>query len=429
MRNRLDAVIREEQDQHEQWTTEVEVAPPSGSGSRALAGLIYAVAAAIVLAAVPWLLRPAPPAADTPPSTPPVPAPTAPAEPNQRTVEWSHTELPVRVNALVVHAGRFFAIGGSLVLASDDGINWTEIGRLPSGASVGQLVSHGPLLVARGAEIAEDGQGGPVSTSAVWMSEDHGANWSRANIEGDLTDMTSSPLGLVVTGSLDLGQDGDRVRRRAAAWLTDDGKAWTRVWSSEDPDGTSSTADAVMWNGVELAVLGRRGPNRYPGDAPGRQNAPWERLAWIGPTVSELTGPLPIDLPGSIETHGRTFAGHTVLVYGFDRSAKESSAVWANRNGIDWSPVHVDAGPWSYDGVAADGSTIVITGSTLGASDNPEPRVWLSTDGATWESADVSSLPKKVRLASAAIHKGVLVVVGYHDTSLKGYLITGRVSP
>jgi hypothetical protein len=428
MRDRLEAAIRDERSQHEPWATEVEVAAPPGSGSGTRAGLMTAVAAAVVLAVVPWLLRPELPASDTPPPIPQTPVPTAPVEPDQRTVDWSRTELPVRIAALVVHDGRFFGTGGGLVFAGDDGIEWTEMGRLPSGASVSQLVSHGQLLVARGAETTEDTDGAPLAIPAVWLSEDEGVNWSRVDVEGHFSDIASTPAGLVAAGSVNLGQDENRLRWQAAVWVSDE-RAWTLVWSSDDPEGISSHADAVLWDETGLTVLGRHGPDPHVGDGVGNPDPVWERVAWIGSTTWELGSPTRVELPGNVEAHGRTPGGHMVLVYGFDRSVKESSAVWGSANDADWSPIPVDSGRWSYEGVAADGHTIVITGSTLGASDNPEPKIWLSTDGATWLSVDVSPLPDRLRLGPVVFHEGVLVVVGYYDSASNGYLFTGRLTP
>jgi hypothetical protein len=430
IRERLDTAILDEQGQHDEaWTTELEAVPTSGSESRTRTGLLTAVAAAVIFAIVPWLLRPEPPAADTPPPIPQAPTPTAPVEPDQRAFEWSHTELPVRVNSLVVHEGRFFAIGGGLVLASNDGSNWTEIGRLPSGASVSQLVSHGPRLVARGAEITEDSDGAPLPIPSVWASEDEGVTWVRADIEGHISDIASTPSGLVAAGSIDLGQDGDRVRWQAAVWLSDDGRAWTLAWSSNDPEGTSSNADATIWDESGITILGRHGPDRYYGDGLGNPDPVWERVAWIGSTASELGGPTPVGLPGNMEAQTRIPGGHIALVYGFDRSVKESSAVWGSDNGVHWTPIEVDPENWSYNTVAADGHAIVIAGDTLGASDSPEPRVWLSTDGITWESLDISALPEELRLGSVALHDGLLVVAGHHDPTPTGYLFTGRLIP
>src|SRR5690606_23643539 len=277
--------------------------------------------------------------------------------------DWASTELPYFVGDLTVHRGRFFAISAEEVLVSDNGVDWTVAGRLPDDSDVGQLVPHGDVLVANGSEMTRDAEGGRVSTPKIWVSADDGKTWSVAMVGDDVASVVSTPIGLVAPGFIDLDPVNDQRPRKAAVWISDDGFNWTLAWEAAGNSTLSSTADAVIWDDG-LVIVGAEGPAYYS-EGSGKSGPAWDRVVWAGPSVTELSANGSTNLLGNFEDLTSTSIGHFALIYGFDSSNKDSSAVWRSDDGITWTSANVGVG-WYHSSIASVGSTIIIAGDTLG---------------------------------------------------------------
>lgn len=352
-----------------------------------------------------------------------------PIEPNTtattavQAVEWDTTELPNYVDGVTVHKDRFYTTSAGQVLVSADGVEWSEAGRLPPNSHVSQLLSHQGLLVANGAVLADDSEGGKDWRGTVWVSSDDGATWSSTPHDG-WRSITSTPLGLVAVGAVDLEPVGDQRPQEAVAWTSDNGIEWTISWQDEGDVARSSRAVQAIWDDG-LVVIGWQGPANFSEGA-GKDGPEWDKVTWTGPSASELSASGSTNILGHVADRTQTSLGHFALTYSVDLSVKDSSAVWRSEDGIEWTQVDVGAG-WYHTAITTEGSMIVIGGDTLGYAPEPETRIWISTDGVNWHDFDTSALPKGLRVRSVALHDGVLVASLYSNEEIGGYLSSTRI--
>jgi hypothetical protein len=152
--------------------------------------------------------------------------------------------------------------GPAIVWTSSDGRTWTRVpdgpvfagGRMRAVASVSSIG-----FVAVGEDLAGD-------TGRVWTSKD-GRAWTlvpsesifgRPGIQVRMYDVTDSPSGVVVGGTINAGvQYGE-----AAIWTSPDGLAWSRT-----PDGPefldNEITASTRWNERVVAVGDRGAPDAY----------------------------------------------------------------------------------------------------------------------------------------------------------------------
>src|SRR5690554_4907452 len=298
-------------------------------------------------------------------------------------------------------------------------------GRTPApGSHVGDLVSHGDLLVANGAEITEDAAEGRASTPKIFTSADDGKTWSVAMVGEFVVSVVSTPNGLIAPGWIDLSPIGDQLPRKAAVWTSENGLDWTLAWEAEADVTSSSVATNAIWDDG-LVVLGGQGPANYS-ECPGTSGPAWDRVVWAGPSVTELSANGSTNILGNVEDLKSTSLGHFALTHSVDRSAKDSSAIWRSDDGITWTSANVGVG-WYHSSIATDGSTIIIAGDTLGYAPDPEVRIWYTLDGGTWTEYDTSAIPKGLRVKSVELHDGVLVAALYSNDEIGGYLMSTRI--
>lgn len=421
MRSRLDAAISEEEQ-----SGAIRALPGSQQRSTFRSGLVIALAAvAVIIPATLFWDRsaseqpgPIPVAAE-----PPAPA-RSPGTTALRSVAWASTELPDFIESLTVHDGRFYAVSSEDVLLSHNGVDWTVAGHLPPGSHVGDLVSHGDLLVANGAEITEDAAEGRASTPKIFASADDGKTWSVAMVGEFVVSVVSTPNGLIAPGWIDLSPIGDQLPRKAAVWTSENGLDWTLAWEAEADVTSSSVATNAIWDDG-LVVLGGQGPANYS-EGSGTSGPAWDRVVWAGPSVTELSANGSTNILGNVEDLKSTSLGHFALTHSVDRSAKDSSAIWRSDDGITWTSANVGVG-WYHSSIATDGSTIIIAGDTLGYAPDPEVRIWYTLDGGTWTEYDTSAIPKGLRVKSVELHDGVLVAALYSNDEIGGYLMSTRI--
>ena len=154
-------------------------------------------------------------------------------------ITWDIREAPYRVSEVVSTGPMLVAVGtaGSTadsgdvagVWTSPDGQTWEPAMVTQPGGTMAAVAAGPGRLVAVG--TVEDGTSGP----AAWTSVD-GQTWqalpasafaaSSGHEPGPLEDIAAGPGGFVVVGS-EIGAGG----RRATAWYSPDGLAWTRTRS------------------------------------------------------------------------------------------------------------------------------------------------------------------------------------------------------
>ncbi|WP_203883585.1 hypothetical protein [Planotetraspora kaengkrachanensis] len=171
----------------------------------------------------------------------------------------------VRLAAVTATPSGFMAVGGSggadletgVVWVSSDGLRWTPASRvIPDGArSAGlrQVVATGSGVVAIGTAVTDEG----VRPFSV-VSADNGAHWEYGTLPADETavvlDLVAAGGGLVAVGSHGPAGEGD-----SAAWISEDGLAWTRQALTQDGLGGAGTQwlGAVAVSGTRVLAIGR----------------------------------------------------------------------------------------------------------------------------------------------------------------------------
>ncbi len=205
----------------------------------------------------------------------------------------------------------------------------------------------------------------PVPTAAA------GATWTPTAVAGPAAD---HPWLVVGTGRAGPGEPS-----RVALARSDDGATWQQ-WALVGPDDATATAIAERPDGT--TVIGGS-----VDAATGPQPTLW-RLADDGVEPSDVVA----GVTGTVTGIAVDGAGNEVLLL---VTADAGPAV-ATRNGAHgWRTADLpDAGGATAAGIAAAGSTVVVTGTTAAGSEGPAHAVaWRSVDGgATFAPADTSTL-------------------------------------
>jgi hypothetical protein len=171
----------------------------------------------------------------------------------------------VRLTAVTATPSGFMAVGGSgaadletgVVWVSSDGLRWTPASRVipddARSAGLRQVVATGSGVVAVGTAVTEEGIR-PFSA----VSTDNGAHWEYGRLPADETavvlDLVAANGGLVAVGSHGPAGEGD-----SAAWISEDGLAWTRQALTQDGLGGAGTQwlGAVAVSGSRVLAIGR----------------------------------------------------------------------------------------------------------------------------------------------------------------------------
>lgn len=129
---------------------------------------------------------------------------------------------------------------------SQDGIEWSgefEVATAGSGAFtfVADVAAHGSTVVAVGTEAT-----GPVGAAAVWVSEDAGRSWRRADVTS-----TADPAADLQIGSV--AWTGTGFVATGSASLLDDAAPGTTITYSFDPvtDMAWQSVDGESWRSIE----------------------------------------------------------------------------------------------------------------------------------------------------------------------------------
>jgi hypothetical protein len=282
-----------------------------------------------------------------------------------------------------------------VLLASPDGVTWTERGRLPTDVNLlADLVTDGDDLYVVGDRLE--------GRAAIWRSLDGGASWqllgSRAAFrpgadrrpprspdggayDASVRALARGPAGLVAGGWLN-AEDLDR----AAIWLSTDGTLWERIRLPRAMDRWGGIFD-VAGDAEGYVALTAEGPWRS-GD--GRR---WRRAVGV-----DETDVIPVEL----EPTGSGFVGLGI--------GEGTAVTWlAGPGGSDWRRLPDDpalAGLWEA-GLRASGPRVVAVGTSDG--DERIPTAWLLDEG-TWTAEAIVGVPGAVPADAAWIGDDILVV-------------------
>ena len=289
-----------------------------------------------------------------------------------------------------------------------DGSSWTRIEdpdgvfgiRDEANVRLSDVVAGGPGYVAVGGYgQGHHGEGGTVA--AVWTSED-GTTWERVPHDDDVFGPFGSGRFTVASavttggpGLIAVGIEADGEALVALAWLSTDGREWTRV-EVDDPRERGATdldlhAIADTDDGLVAVGIGRSGPAGAP-----EEPAAWRSNDGVGWTPIALTPEEDAAAWGFLSTVA-AYDGEVVAAGASDGPDGERwvATVWhgSDTDGLT-RILHDDevfggpGMPWIH-GLTTGGPGLVAVGTTHSHHlDDPQwspAAVWTSDDGAAWE--------------------------------------------
>jgi len=298
---------------------------------------------------------------------------------------------------------------------SSDGSTWQRLPDSPVFAGVpmrwidvvGGLVPHGLGLIAVGAQVYADSS---TANAAAWMSPD-GKTWTRATVEG-ATDATMNFAYATAGGFVAIGTDGYSfhagMERGSAIWTSTDGTRWSRLPSSAIPSGIAMNSVA-HGDGRYIAV----GEALPPGGSPTRPIAPiWTSSDGVHWQMIPASTAVPADatLPRVVWTGSAFVAvGERPTIGAF---------AWRSSDGLTWRSTDLPTGaaPGSPQVVVDDDAltptTLLAVGSVTDAAGVNHPVVWESADGAVWRLVTLPAEFDGVNLQQIIMAAGHIFVMG-----------------
>jgi hypothetical protein len=326
----------------------------------------------------------------------------------ERTVHLSDVAVggPGYVAVGSVGEGRY-GEGGTVaaVWSSADGAAWERVphddavfGKPGTGAftAAAAVTRGGPGLVAVGVEAH-----GEALVALAWLSED-GRHWTRVEVDDprrrDATDLSLHAIhvtddGLVAVGIERGGDDGDE--ERPAVWQSPDGTAWSLV-------ELHPADDATRW-GYLSTLTAHDGQLVAAGASGGPGSRGWVATVWHGSPADGLTR-IPHDDtvfggPGMPWIHGLTVTDDTLVAVGtidahhLDDPPWSPAAVWTSTDGLTWQRAGHDDEVFGVDDDATMRDVVVTewgliaVGHRIPQADNPMARRYI---GAVWTSPDAN---------------------------------------
>jgi hypothetical protein len=235
----------------------------------------------------------------------------------------------------------------------------------------------------------------------VMIGSEDGIRWSRVEPE------PGARVGSV-------GRLGDRVRvlgtadgHDDAAWESDDSRIWTRIADGSSVPGQSIAVGDRGW--VRVGGVGDDQPcASYCGPSAGVSWTSADGIRW---TQSKHQKTLDdADLRGVVDWNGGWLTAGT---------RRTSIEIWSSADGLRWTRVKgTNLRPWDADAMAFAigfgkiGDTLVLAGFEA-TQESGSVRVWWSTDGRTWNDADVERLGDYGQLNALWQEDGEILATGW----------------
>jgi hypothetical protein len=311
----------------------------------------------------------APAQTPTPPSPTPSPTPT----PDAALLELATADgwRPVPPDPLISRTQwedvtwtgeRFLAIGGGVLIASDDGIRWEPLEPVP-GASVSAVGMLGDSV--RVAAMLGDEE--------VTVESSDARTWVRlpgnAAVPGRHTARSDRGWVRVGATAFDGPCASECPSGDGRSWTSADGLSWRRSRPQATLDGAElrSVVDA---HGIWLAA-----------GSTGGVGALWtsdDGLTWSPVTDATLR---PVERAASVEPLAFARVGQTLVLTGYEWTQGSGRVrAWWSTDGRTWSEAQVDgAGPYGQlNDVWSTADEVLATGWSEGC------RAWSTRDGRSW---------------------------------------------
>jgi hypothetical protein len=343
---------------------------------------------------------------------PPTQAETTGPEPEPTTTAlvdgWAITDTPGLEWVIGTTDEGLIAISMGLVHTSDDGVVWQPSGSLGEGASAVDIEHHEGTLVAAGVVVSEEEDGGRAHSPAVWTSTDGGVTWTQNDL--GVTDVTTTPDGFVAVGIERRDSDPTYSKTQGVLWTSADGLSWTRVATTDDPEGISSAFSNVVWNG-QVVILGHRGPDYVSEGSDLEDSEPHENVTWFS-NGTDLSEPVPSNLEGYLDANQTAVTPHGIIAmtHWTTPTVKTVAAAWISDDGTTWTELSIEPGNYEYTDIGQFGNEVLITGYDL--SERDDTGLWSTLDGTNWLRLELPDLPGFTRLNQVEVSDSAFVIAG-----------------
>ena len=278
-----------------------------------------------------------------------------------------------------------------LVFSSPDGVTWSRLAEDDPALTDGTvfiygLTEGGPGLVGVGISC-QDAVKPCTVRPTVWTSVD-GASWMRSDADpvvftqsGAMLDADAIDVGVIAVGNIDEISPDGTVGARPAAWFSEDGFEWSRVFDGDWVD--NADVGVAGFHAVERTpdglVVGVGSAENQAGDAVAAvwvspDGESWERVA----RETFASGTAIVDVAWGPRG--------LVAVGGIDGS---EAAIWQSPDGYSWSRVDTAGQPFEATGevstIAALEDGYVAGGPGLGDQQGGPVTLWTSPDGLNWD--------------------------------------------
>ncbi|HLF42834.1 MAG TPA: hypothetical protein VJA46_04805, partial [Acidimicrobiia bacterium] len=259
---------------------------------------------------------------------------------------------------------------------------------------------------------------GEAPTPAVWTSLDGGATWARVEV-GMVADIAPTPDGFAAVGIERDDSDPDYNKTRGVLWTSPDGLSWTRVATSDDPEGVSSNFRNVVWDG-QLVILGHRGAD-YVSEGSGLEDpSTHDNVTWFSDRTS-LSDPSPSTLGGYLDESSTAATPHGIiaLTHWSTPIVKTEAAAWISQDGINWTKLEIETGNYEYTDIGQTGDEVFLTGYEIldAEANGVDTAVWSSLDGTNWTRIELPELPDWTRLQQVVVSESAIVLAGDQSTT------------
>lgn len=332
---------------------------------------------------------------------------------------WSITDIPSLESVIGTTDEGFIALSTNfgelinVVRTSEDGLEWQSSGSLGEGAWAFDIERQEGILVAAGAVISEDEEGGRAHSPAIWTSTDRGATWTRTDL--GVTDMTTTPDGFVAVGIERDDSNPNYIKTQGVLWTSADGLTWTQVAMTDDPEGVSSSFRNVVWDD-QVIILGSRGPDGVTEGSGLEDPEPPDNVTWFS-DGTDLSEPIPSNLVGYLDANQTAVTPHGIIAmtHWMTPTVKTVAAAWISEDGTKWMELNIEPGNYEYTDVGQIGDEVFVTGYDL--SDRDDTGVWSTLDGTNWTRLELPDLPDFTRLTQIEVSESALVIAGDQSTT------------